>query len=226
LAWANECSFFFKTPEEGSLKFHWTLVVDDASGVPWITTHPWNNNEQEIYLLVVKVKILEQPTTTILYCLEGIRDDSSYSVKINKPGSQITLLEVKNNFPGPCGVFLFRTPDPESHHWTVVVGDFGPVPFIDDRIVVQVKMKGKKKSVVELHVEGDPDPCYFRLCKDPTEVTLTDIKGFYGGPSGIFFFKTEDGNDYCWVLCTDDTISVPRYKDDSIICKVKPVKKM
>lgn len=93
--------------------------------------------------------------------------------------------------------------DAVSHHWSVIVDNWAQVPEIGDgEIFVQIKMKNKSTpdlrslftlpsevTVVELYEDNNTEPSYFRLSKPSTEVTLQDIRSWYG-PSGLFFFKT------------------------------------
>jgi len=175
-------------------------------------------------LIVAKLRLVEKPTTLITYCIEGRND--AQQVKVNKPASQITLMEVKDNFPGASGVFLFKTFDTNgSHHWSIVIDNFAMVPSIDGEVFVQIKMKNRSKTVVELRCEGGI-ASYFRLDKPASEVTLVDLRPFYGGPPGIFLFKTPEGADYCWTVFANDNSPVPLYSEDMIIVKVKPIKRI
>jgi len=208
------CLFLLKTPELRN-KFHWTLIIDDASPVPWF--------DLDVPLIVAKLRLIEKPTTTITYCIEGRND--TQQVKIPKPASQVTLMEVKDNFPGACGVFLFKTFDGNGHHWSIVIDSFANVPSIDGEVIVQIKMKNRPKTVVELRCEGGP-PAFFRLDKPASEVTLVDLRPFYGGPPGIFLFKTQEAEDYCWTVFANDNSPVPLFTEDMIVVKVKPTKRI
>jgi len=208
------CLFLFKTADiVGSQIFHWTLVIDDNSPVPWIES-------PDGYFVISKLKIIEKPTSTITYCLEGRNDVQK--VHVNIPASQITLAEVKNRFPGVGGVFLFKTSDTVSHHWSVIVDNWAQVPEVGDgEIFVQIKMKNKKVTVVELYEDNNMEPSYFRLTKAPNDVTLQDIRAWYGS-SGLFFIKTRETTGHSWTFFPHEDSRVPLWTADTIICKVKP----
>lgn len=224
------CHFLLKTPEGrpvgGHTKFHWTLIIDDASPVPWI--------EIDTPVIVAKLRVIEKPFTTITYCIEG-RNDSQI-VKIPKPVSQVTFLEVKDNFPGSHGIFLFKTMDATGFYWSILLDNFAAVPSLDGEVVVQIKMKNTAKTVIEITEESGLNPlglaspaAYIRLDKPATTVTLQDIRPFYGGQPGIFLFKTPDnsmGDQYCWTVFANEHSPVPLFSEDTIICKVKPVKRV
>eukprot|EP01124_Arcella_intermedia_P002563 TRINITY_DN11397_c0_g1_i1.p1 TRINITY_DN11397_c0_g1~~TRINITY_DN11397_c0_g1_i1.p1 ORF type:complete len:289 (+),score=43.49 TRINITY_DN11397_c0_g1_i1:97-867(+) len=210
------CLFLLKTPELIRGKYHWTLIIDDNSPVPWI-------DSESVPQIVAKLKLIEKPNTIITYCIEG-RNDTQV-VKISKPPSQVTLMEVKDNFPGSSGVFLFKTFDGASHHWSIVIDNFANVPSIEGDIVVQIKMKNRAKTVVELRSEGGI-PGYFRLDKPANEVTLLDIRPFYGGPPGIFLFKTPENDGFCWTVFANENSPVPICTEDLIVVKVKPMKRI
>jgi len=224
------CHFLLKTPEGrmgmgGNTKFHWTLIIDDASPVPWI--------DVDVPVIVAKLRVIEKPFTTIQYFIEG-RNDSQV-VQINKPASLITLLEVKDNFPGSYGTFLFKTLDPTgSYHWSVLLDNFSPVPAFEGEVVVQIKMKTLARTVISITEDlGQPgapaQPSYIRLDKLASHVTLQDIRPFYGGQPGIFLFKTPDspqGDQFCWTVFANEHSPVPSFSEDTIVCKVKPVRRV
>jgi len=229
------CHFLLKTPEgrvAGNTKFHWTLIIDDASPVPWV--------DVDVPVIVAKLRVIEKPYTTISYFIEG-RNDSQI-VRINKPASLITLLEVKDNFPGSYGTFLFKTLDPTgTFHWSVLLDNFSPVPALDGEVVVQIKMKNAAKTVIEITEElsagltgtgavtPPSGPSYIRLDKPASNVTLQDIRPFYGGQPGIFLFKTPDGplgEQFCWTVFANEHSAVPSFSEDTIVCKVKPVRRV
>jgi len=230
------CLFLLKTPEGrgavGNTKFHWTLIIDDASPVPWV--------DIDIPVIVAKLRVLEKPITTITYFVEGRTD--SQVVRINKPASLITLLEVKDNFPGSYGTFLFKTLDTaNTFYWSVLLDNFAAVPALDGEVVVQIKMKGPARTVIEISEElsagltgtgavtPNTGPTYIRLDKPASQVTLQDIRPFYGGQPGIFLFKTPDsamGDQFCWTVFANEHSPVPAFSEDTIICKVKPVRRV
>lgn len=55
-------------------------------------------------------------------------------------------------------------------------------------------------TVVELYEDNNNEPSYFRLSKPANEVTLQDIRAWYG-PSGLFFFKTLVSVQVCSSHC-------------------------
>jgi len=191
-------------------------------------------------VIVAKLRVIEKPFTTISYYIEG-RNDSQI-VRINKPASLVTLLEVKDNFPGSYGTFLFKTLDPTgTFHWSVLLDNFSPVPALDGEVVVQIKMKNTAKTVIEITEElsagltgtgavtPPSGPSYIRLDKAAASVTLQDIRPFYGGQPGIFLFKTPDGpmgEHFCWTVFANEHSPVPAFSDDTIVCKVKPVRRV
>eukprot|EP01121_Diplochlamys_sp_Union-15-3_P008071 TRINITY_DN2110_c0_g1_i1.p1 TRINITY_DN2110_c0_g1~~TRINITY_DN2110_c0_g1_i1.p1 ORF type:complete len:147 (-),score=31.21 TRINITY_DN2110_c0_g1_i1:49-489(-) len=133
------------------------------------------------------------------------------------------------HFPGFGGTFLFKTPDfngtDDKFHWTLLLNDF-TVPIYNGEIVAQVKSKGQDYAmyVVEMLIEGDERPLYFRVKKKKGEVvTLQDIKPFYAGPQGVFLQKTEDSMGYHWTLIQDDNMGLNFY-GDSVVLKLKPQK--
>jgi len=91
------CLFLLKTPELRG-KHHWTLIIDENSPVPWF--------DLDVPLIVAKLRLIEKPITTITYCIEGRND--TQQVKIPKPASQVTLMEVKDNFPGAVVSFCLK----------------------------------------------------------------------------------------------------------------------
>jgi len=216
----------------GNTKFHWTLIIDDASPVPWV--------DVDVPVIVAKLRIIEKPCTTITYFIEG-RNDTQV-VRINKPASLVTLMEVKDNFPGSCGTFLFKTLEPSGiqYHWSILLDNFVPVPAIDGDVVVQIKMKNTAKTVIEITEElsagltgagavtPPAGPSYIRLDKVASLITLQDIRSFYGGQPGIFLFKTPDSavGDFCWTVFANEHSPVPAFSEDTIICKVKPVRRV
>eukprot|EP01125_Pyxidicula_operculata_P013162 TRINITY_DN4356_c0_g1_i4.p1 TRINITY_DN4356_c0_g1~~TRINITY_DN4356_c0_g1_i4.p1 ORF type:complete len:139 (+),score=15.79 TRINITY_DN4356_c0_g1_i4:462-878(+) len=134
-------------------------------------------------------------------------------------------MEVKDNFPGAYGVFLFKTFDQVGHHWSILLDNFASVPSLDGDVVVQIKMKNRAKTVVELSSEGEP-PSYFRLDKPANEVTLVDIRPFYGGAPGVYMFKTHEvDGGFSWIVFANDNSPVPAFSEDLIVAKVKPIKK-
>jgi len=228
------CLFLLKTPEGRGpgARFHWTLIIDDASPVPWV--------DIDVPVIVAKLRVVEKPYTTITYFIEG-RNDSQV-VRVSKPPSLITLMDVKDNFPGSYGTFLFKQIDaPNTCHWSVVLDSFSPVPSQDGDVVVQIKMKGPARTVIEISEElsagltgtgaitPNSGPTYIRLDKPASSVTLQDIRPFYGGQPGIFLFKTPDsalGDQFCWTVFANEHSPVPAFNEDTIICKVKPVRRV
>jgi len=93
-----------------------------------------------------------------------------------------------------------------------VIDNFAHVPSIDGEVIVQIKHNGP--------------PAFFRLDKPASEVTLVDLRPFYGGPPGIFLFKTQEGDVYCWTVFANDNSPVPLFTEDLIVVKVKPTKRI
>eukprot|EP01118_Nematostelium_gracile_P002277 TRINITY_DN12517_c0_g1_i1.p1 TRINITY_DN12517_c0_g1~~TRINITY_DN12517_c0_g1_i1.p1 ORF type:complete len:288 (-),score=43.73 TRINITY_DN12517_c0_g1_i1:203-1066(-) len=91
-----------------------------------------------------------------------------------------------------------------------------------------------QSTIVTWFIEGDESssliPPGIILNKAANDITLGDIRRFYHGPLGIFFFKTVDDESdqeerYHWTIVSDDTELVPSCGTLGIVIKVRPITK-